>query len=107
MSNPGKRLSILSEKEFQDIYGLPKFTNEEREIYFSLQTSEKIYLSSLRQSSSRIYFILQLGFFKAKRLFFNYTNKEVEKDIEYIIENYNIATGSFANLKSYHQNSQC
>jgi hypothetical protein len=36
MDNPGKRLIILSRDEIEALYGLPRFTQEERGEYFSL-----------------------------------------------------------------------
>jgi hypothetical protein len=37
-TNPGKRLVILSQDEADALYSLPRFTQEERDEYFTLST---------------------------------------------------------------------
>ena len=41
MHDSGKRLTILTVKEIQALYGLPHFTDEERATYFALDPLEK------------------------------------------------------------------
>ena len=65
-----KRLSILGEDEIETLFGRPRFTHEERIQYFSLSQLEKDLLQGLRSVKSQAYFVLQLGYFKAKHLFF-------------------------------------
>ena len=67
-----KRLRILGDDEIEAIYGRPRFTPEERLQYFALSQSEKDLLQEFRSVHSQAYFILQLGYFKAKRLFFTF-----------------------------------
>jgi len=92
MENPAdtqpKRLRILSDDEIDAIYGIPCFTHEERIEYFSLSPSEKAALDQLRSIKSRIYFILQLGYFKARHMFFAFNIREVYEDAKYIQEQY-------------------
>jgi hypothetical protein len=38
MDNPGKRLIILGNAEIDAVYGRPRFTQEERDEYFTLST---------------------------------------------------------------------
>lgn len=64
-----KRLKILSEDEVKSIYGRPCFTYEDRCHYFSLSEPGKELLNTLRSVKSKAYFVLQLGYFKAKHLF--------------------------------------
>ena len=85
--NKNKRLSILSPSEQKNIYELPDFTKEERNIYFSLNTTEQnIVQTQLRGINSQILFILQLGYFRALFKFFSFTALDVQKDILSIIE---------------------
>ena len=70
MDNPGKRLIILSRDEIEALYGHPRFTHEERCEYFSLAPEEKAALEQLRVINAKLYFILQLGYFKARKMFF-------------------------------------
>ncbi len=92
MENPSdtqpKRLKILSDDEIEAIYGIPRFTNEERIEYFSLSPSEKAILGQLHSIKSRIYFILQLGYFRARHIFFAFNIREVYEDAKYIQEQY-------------------
>ena len=67
------RLRILSDSEIDALYGRPRFTQEERGEYFSLSLAEKSALEQLRFVSAKIYFILQLGYFKARNMFFALT----------------------------------
>jgi hypothetical protein len=81
-----KRLRILGADEIDALYGRPRFTPEERCHYFSLSQSEKALLQVLRSVKSQAYFVLQLGYFKAKRLFFTFDLHEVEADLQYVLE---------------------
>ena len=81
-----KRLKILGADEIEAIYGRPRFTHEERVHYFSLAQPEKALLVALRSVKSRAYFVLQLGYFKAKQLFFTFDLHEVEADLQYVLE---------------------
>ncbi|MGA1842276.1 MAG: DUF4158 domain-containing protein [bacterium] len=70
MENAESRLKILTRSEIQELYGFPIFTYEKRVKYFSLDFLEMKELENLRTISSKIHFILQLGYFKAKKRFF-------------------------------------
>jgi TnpA family transposase len=86
MKNSGKRIKILTNNEIQDLYGLPKFTPEERMSYFFINSLEKEVLNKFRSKTSKIHFILQLGYFKAKKMFFAFDQQRVEEDIKYIYQ---------------------
>jgi Tn3 transposase DDE domain/Domain of unknown function (DUF4158) len=81
-----KRLNILSDDEIEALYGRPRFTYEEQLQYFTLSPTEKAPLQELRSVHSRAYFILQLGYFKAKHLFFIFEFHEVKDDLQFILE---------------------
>lgn len=82
-----ERIKILTNSEIHEIYGFPVFTDDDREIYFSLTEMEKNELNSLSSFSSKIYFNLQLGYFKSKKLFFNPENYDTNDDILFILKN--------------------
>lgn len=82
------RLKILREDEVEIIYDRPIFTYEDRCQYFSLSQPEKELLDTLRSVKSKAYFILQLGYFKAKHLFFTFDLQEVEEDLRYVLKEY-------------------
>lgn len=68
MSNT-KRLYLLSEAEIADLYALPDFMLAEKALYFTLNENELNTLNHYSNTKTRVYFILQLGFFKAKQQF--------------------------------------
>jgi len=74
--------------EIDEIYGLPRFSDEERALYFALTPSEEAALEDLHSSNSKTAFILQLGYFKARRLFFVFTANDVAADLNYVAERY-------------------
>ena len=88
IDNPGKRLAILGSAEIEAIYGRPCFTQEERDEYFGLSAQEKEALGQFHSLKSRTFFILQLGYFKARRIFFIFDLGDAKEDAAYIREKY-------------------
>jgi hypothetical protein len=80
-----RRLNILGEDEIDALYGRPRFTPDEREHYFALSPVEREALQEFRSVKSQAYFVLQLGYFKAKALFFTFDLQEVQEDLHYIL----------------------
>ena len=83
-----KRLKILTTEEIRNIFDLPDFTSDERQQYFSLTSLEKDFLTNLRSISSKLYFILQTGYFKSRHQFFNFEFNQVKEDTECILQKY-------------------
>jgi TnpA family transposase len=83
-----ERLRILGDDEIDTLYGRPRFTHEERVQYFALSPTEKAALVQLHSIKSQVFFILQLGYFKARSLFCTFTLQEVKEDAKYILEHY-------------------
>ncbi|WP_166291691.1 DUF4158 domain-containing protein [Photorhabdus stackebrandtii] len=79
-----KRIQLLSNTEVEELYSRPEFNVHEQQIYFTLTQSERVALSQFSNTKTRIYFILQLGYFKAKQQFFNFTLDDVSNDIQFI-----------------------
>ena len=79
-----KRLRILGDDEIQALYGRPHFTEDERLEYFVLSPTEKAALEQLHSIKSRIYFIVQLGYFKSHHMFFVFDLSEVAEDARYV-----------------------
>lgn len=84
--NTKNRLKILSDDEIHRLYSRPIFPHQERVQYFTLSHVEKEVLQTLRSIKSKVYFILQLGYFKSKQLFFQFKLSEVKEDIQYILK---------------------
>ena len=83
-----KQLIILSEGEISRLYDLPKFDEDARLIYFELNDAEKTAMNQYNRIFTKIYFVLQLGYFKAKQLFFVIDVSKVSRDAEYIRQRY-------------------
>jgi Domain of unknown function (DUF4158) len=95
---PQKRLSILGEEEIDALYGLPRFTPEERGEYFALSPTDIAALRPLHSLKSHLYGILQLGYFRARHQFFVFRLHEVAEDARYLQALY---SDSGNNAKAY------
>lgn len=82
------RLYLLSEAEITELYARPDFNSTERALYFTLNNYELEALNHYSNTRTRVYFILQLGYFKAKQQFFQFEFEDVPTDIEYILSNF-------------------
>jgi len=83
-----QRLRILSDDEIEDLFGIPSFTQEERIEYFSLSSIEIAMLERLHFIKSKVCFILQLAYFKARHMFFIFRLVEVQQDAKYVVDRY-------------------
>ncbi|MEO0012914.1 MAG: hypothetical protein RLZZ535_1303, partial [Cyanobacteriota bacterium] len=83
-----KRLQILGDDEIENLYGFPRFTSEEQMEYFTLLPKEFAAIEQLPRVRSRIYTILQLGYFKARHLFFTFSFSIVKMDLKHIQSRY-------------------
>ena len=79
-----RRLSILTRREIDDLYGLPRFTEEDQQLYFDLSAAEEARVRAMHTDSAKVHFVLQFGYFKAKRQFFVYACNEVQEDLRHI-----------------------
>jgi hypothetical protein len=82
-----KRLSILSDLEEFAFYGLPDFNDEQRSIYFTFEIQEWELISTCPSLHTQVYCALQVGYFKAKNLFFP-IHKIPQVDIQFILSRY-------------------
>ena len=88
MALESHRLSILNDDEIEDLYGLPRFTDEDRHLYFDLSPAEKAAAGAIRTASVAVHLILELGYFKAKRQFFSFEPADVEEDLLFLLNAY-------------------
>ncbi|AYA39180.1 DUF4158 domain-containing protein [Xenorhabdus nematophila] len=79
-----KRIQLLSKAEVEALYTRPKFNAQEQRLYFALTQAEREVLTQFRNTKTRIFFILQLGYFKAKQQFFNFSLDDVCHDVQFI-----------------------
>ncbi|MEO8402004.1 MAG: DUF4158 domain-containing protein [Gammaproteobacteria bacterium] len=78
-----KRLAILSHEEIDFYFSLPCFSDTERSHYFSLSEAE-YKINQTLSSATQWYFVLQLGYFKAKKQFFVFQYSQIKTDAEFI-----------------------
>ncbi|PQQ22032.1 DUF4158 domain-containing protein, partial [Photorhabdus hindustanensis] len=83
-----KRLQLLSNTEVEELYSRPEFNAHEQRLYFTLTQSEREALTQFSNTRTRIFFILQLGYFKAKQQFFNFSLEDVSNDAQFIANLY-------------------
>src|SRR5208282_5907855 len=88
MPTDSRRLSILTAQEVDDLYGLPRFTEEDRRLYFALSPSERDLVDGVHTISVAAHLVLQLGYFKAKRQFFVYALDAVIDDLGHVLRRY-------------------
>lgn len=83
-----KRLYLLSNSEIENLYARPDFNSDERELYFSMNQKELDALSYYSTTRTRVTFILQLAYFKAKHQFFSFKFEDVRADVQYILSKF-------------------
>lgn len=89
--NNSQRLQILSQDEVTELYAVPQFNSTERSHYFLLPEkvlhSLKIMKTNGKNTSARLWFILQYGYFKARHQFFN-ISYDAKEDVAFIMSHY-------------------
>ncbi len=86
--NRKNRITILSDAEIDELYGLPQFTDKDREYFFTLSNSDHDILNEYRTLKLKVYFIIQLGYFRATRNFYHFKLEDISKDVNYLINRY-------------------
>lgn len=83
-----KRISILTEAEINELYAIPRFSQVEREEYFSLDDDILKEIRRMRKLAPPLYLILLIGYFRAKPVSLTFRFKDVQEDLEYICNTY-------------------
>lgn len=84
MDKNKKRIDLLPLVEINELYARPIFNDEERMLYFTLNEEEILAANQYSHAKTRLYFMLQLGYFKAKQQFFSFDLEEVIEDVQFI-----------------------
>ena len=82
------RISLLSSSEIKEIYDPPVFDEEKRKYFFSLDEVELLHLQTFRSVKAKIFFVLQLGYFKYSHRFFSFCFSDCTEDWQYIVKLY-------------------
>jgi len=84
-----KRLRILTDEERLALYSTPEFSNEQQKEYFRFTKDEIDLIFSRTNISAQIYCALQIGYFKAKQLFFEISWVDIlNEDVNFLIKEY-------------------
>lgn len=83
--NTLKRLYLLPDAEIAELYARPIFNKNEQQLYFEMNQVELDAFSQFGTIKTKVYFILQLAYFKAKNQFFTFKFDDVRADIDYIL----------------------
>ena len=86
-------LAIFSSSERQRFDYPPKYTAEERVLYFSLTAQEIEIIDGLRSETTKIGFVLQLGYFKSQAKFY-LADRFLRPDIEFVKKMLGFTSGS-------------
>lgn len=82
------RLQILSQNEFELLWGLPSFSPEDCELLFTITPREESVLSRLRTAKTKVYFLLCLGYFRARQRFYRFESEMVSSDVQFLVKRY-------------------
>ena len=82
------RLQILSPEEYELLWGFPRFTQSDRDLFFTLTAPERAALEQRRSTRTKIHFLLHLGYFRARQRFFRFELPAVRDDVDYLRRRY-------------------
>lgn len=108
MPATNKQLTILSESEKAALYDIPDFNYEQRLEFFTL-TDKELQLALVRPSlSARIHCVLQIGYFKAVKMFYRISWKEVDPEnylfiVQQYFSNQQMEQGTISKYEYYTQ----
>lgn len=89
MTQKSERLSILSELEEFAFYGFPDFNDEQRSTYFVFEEKEWELISKCPSLHAKVMCAVQIGYFKAKKMFFRFSLHKIPKDdLDFILSRY-------------------
>ena len=88
MRSTNKQLTILSEAEQAALYQSPDFDDEQRLNYLNLTPEELTLIRSRANLSAQVHCAIQIGYFKAKHLFFRLHWDEMHEDTDFIMQEY-------------------
>jgi Domain of unknown function (DUF4158) len=83
-----ERLAVLSDAEQFALYGLPDFDDGQRSDYLALSPKELALASDRPSLHAQVHCALQIGYFKAKHAFFQFTWDGVWEDCSFVLTRY-------------------
>lgn len=85
-----ERLTVLSEAEKAALYESPDFDDAQRLNYLNLTAEEQALMRGRANLAAQVHCAIQIGYFKAKHLFFSFDRDELEvqDDINFVMQEY-------------------
>jgi TnpA family transposase len=84
-----ERLTILSDAEKTALYGIPSFDDFQRIEFFAMTDAERSLALQRRGILKQVYCLLQIGYFKAKQAFFQFSLDDVPpEDVAFLMQRY-------------------
>jgi uncharacterized protein DUF4158 len=84
-----KRLTIFTEAEKLALYGLPDFDEFQRAEFFAFTEAERALADRRQGPVERLHCLLQIGYFKAKKAFFDISAQTVPaEDVAFLLDRY-------------------
>jgi hypothetical protein len=84
-----ERLTILSDAEKTALYGIPSFDDFQRIEFFAMTDAERSLAMQRRGILKQVYCLLQIGYFKAKQAFFQFSLDDVPpEDVSFLMQRY-------------------
>lgn len=84
-----ERLTILSDAEKTALYGIPSFDDFQRIEFFAMTDAERSLALLRRGILKQVYCLLQIGYFKAKQAFFQFSLDDVPpEDVAFLMQRY-------------------
>jgi hypothetical protein len=82
-------IAIFSDAEYAALYEIPEFDNSQQIEYLTLTDDELIFVMKRKTLAYQVACIIQLGYFKAMQIFFQFEWEKVSiSDINFIIQQY-------------------
>ncbi|WP_341793717.1 MULTISPECIES: Tn3 family transposase [unclassified Rickettsia] len=89
MPTKDRNLVLFSETEKFALYAVPDFDDKQRREYFSFSENELHLIMHGQHLHVNIYCALQIGYFKAKKIFFQLSWKKIiSEDLQFILSHY-------------------
>ena len=83
-----KHLQLMQPAEKASYYERPLFEPDERPMYFALDDKATEAIQHFTHIKSKLFFILQLGYFRARQQFFKFDLSNVLEDATYVMQTY-------------------
>lgn len=88
-ADSSNRLTVFSEAEKRALYGLPDFDDFQRAEFFAVTEAERALVDRRDGHTERLHCLLQIGYFKAKQAFFNFSAQDIPaEDVTFLLRRY-------------------